>query len=197
VTRALALLALVGLGACGGPSAPMLATDVPARLPAEYEAALDRWTRGGESYEAFEGRVFVRSTWFSPEFAAAYADRSSERLGLSRAEATGGRAALVKNASEEARFLVVLNTHDPRWSDLGAPGSTLRVALRQGEDEVRPTAVDRVDEERQADLFPFFPYVGPLTTVYWVTFPPVPDPKHVTLRIAGPPAVVDLKWENP
>ncbi len=192
--RALIALALC---ACGGPSAPMLATDAPVRLPAAYEGALNRWTRGGEAYEEFVGRLFVRATWFSPAFAAAYAERAQERLALPTSEATGRREALVKTAAEEARFILALNTHDPRWSDLGGEGSTLRVAIVQGGEEIRPTSVEQVSDERQADLFPFFPYVGPLTTVYWVTFPQLPDPKRVTLRIAGPPAVVDLHWEAP
>jgi hypothetical protein len=175
----------------------MLASNPPVHLPAGYEASLNRWTRGGEAYEEFVGRLFVRATWFSPAFAVAYAERAQDRLGLAPSEAGARREALVKTSAEETRFLVALNTHDPRWSDLGGEESTLRVALVRGDAEIAPIAVQRVSDERQADLFPFFPYVGPLTTVYWVTFPPAPDPKHVTLRIAGPPAVVDMHWEAP
>jgi hypothetical protein len=192
VKRALLAALLAG---CGAPPAQFLAVQAQPSLPPAYEKALDTWTRGGQSYEAFVGNVFARATWFSPAFTAAFTDRESELLGLPPAEAGARREEAVKKAEGETRFFLALNTRDPHWADLARPDATMRVVLRDGDHEIQPLLIQPVSDTQQADLFPLLPYVGQLTTAWWITFPRAPDPKHVTLRLAGTPALVDLVWE--
>lgn len=187
------------LAGCGGAPRGMWAYDRSARLDGDYEEALATWTRSAETYEFFESRVFVHATYFSPRFAAAYAQRRAERLALSPADARAELEERVSRAEREAAFLLSVFTHDPAWNDfagLDDPGGTLRVVLVDGDRQIAPTRLEPVSTDEQADLFPFFPYVGPLATAYWVTFPQPADPRAVTLRIAGPPAVVDLHWSS-
>ena len=190
---ALALLPLA-LAACGAPPTAPFRLAEDATAPA-YEPALAAWTRKGETYEYFESRVFVRATLFSPAFAASFATRRAQRLGMSPTEARAERAGLVSRAGEEVRFFAAVVTNDPFWNDLDrGEKATLRARLMANGEAIVPTAVQRLTDDELADMAPFFPYADPLSRGYWIIFPASPEGEDIHLRISGPPAIVNLRW---
>ncbi len=180
------------LPACGGPAPGRWAYDAAGRP--EYADALKTWTRMEETYEHFESRVFVRATYFSPAFAAAHSRFRAQRFGLDPATAKRSLTQAVGAANDKAKFFVSVVTNDPYWNDMHRRDGTLRATLRLGDEAYPPIAVRRLTNDEMADLAPFFPYIDLLSTGYWATFPLPPDRKRVWLRIAGPPAVIDLVW---
>lgn len=193
--RALPALLLLALMACGGPG-PTEWQYSPGAIAPDYQDALKDWTRSAETYEYFESRVFVKATWFSPAFAAAHARYRAQRLGLSPAEAEAALAAALASARQEVRIFAAVVTNDSFWNDMHRPGGTLRPTLRVGDDVVEANRVEKLTDNEMADLRPFFPYVNDLTTGYWLVFPLPEDVRLLHLRIAGPPAVIDLAWET-
>lgn len=188
------LLATLLLQACGAPPPGRWAHDPADRTP--YDEALKTWTRAQETYEHFESRVFVRATYFSPSFAAAHARFRTERLGLDPATAKRSLNQAVSAAGDKAKFFVSVVTNDPYWNDMHRRDGTLRATLRMGDEAFPPIAVKRLTNDEMADLAPFFPYLDLLATGYWATFPLPPKRKRVHLRVAGPPAVIDLVWDT-
>ncbi len=166
----------------------------PARS-GDYEQHLEDWTRFAERYEAFEGRVFLRATCFSPAFAAAYARNEAKRYGYDRAERTAHVSKAVEGASKELRFFVAVVTQDPNWNDLHQRDGSLRPRLLVGGDALAPKSVKRLNLDELADARAFFPYADSLTRGYWLVFERPVEPKTIRLRLAGPPARVDLAWE--
>ena len=189
-----ALLPLLLLAGCGGPAPARWAhdsTDQP-----DYEDALRDWTRQRETYEHFESRVFARSTYFSPAFAAAHARYRAQRMGFDPATARKASGEAVAAAQREARFFLSLVTNDPYWNDLHQRDGTLRATLRVGDNAYPPLKVRRLSNDEMADVQPFFPYVDLLANGYWVVFPLPESRERIQLRVAGPPAVIDLLWET-
>ncbi len=189
-----ALLAALVLTACGAPP-PGRWTHDPKDIPS-YDDALRTWSRDAETYEAFESRVFVRATYFSPAFAGAYQTYRAERLGLDPATARANLEESTRRASEEAWFFMSVVTNSAYWNDLQQKRGTLRATLRLGDKAYPPLEVSRLNSDELADLMPFFPYIDELSVGYWAVFPLPEDHKTVHLRVAGPPAIVDLKWET-
>lgn len=188
-------LGILVLAACGAPSP---ASWMPQKPLPEYADALRTWTRKAETYEAFESRVFVRATWFSPAFAAVYAARRAERLGMASAEAQNEAAAHIDAAQREVRLFVAVVTNEPFWNDLErGEAATLRARLMHQGNALAPVRIERISDDTLADMGPFFPYADPLTRAYWITFPMPAEgvAQGLHLRISGPPAIVDLHWE--
>jgi len=193
IRRALAPFLL--LAACGSPPHGTWAWK-PGAPVGEYGAELTAWTRGEETYEAFESRLFVKATYFSPRFAAAYAAANVERRGLPASARGDQMRAAAERARTEARFFVTIAAHDPYWDDLGRDDATLRAVLLEGDAEVAPAHIERLSDDQKLDQTPYFPYLGPLTSAFWITFPAPADPRDVRLRVAGAPAVIDLHWKG-
>ena len=162
----------------------------------EYARALEQWTRYQERYKQFESRLFVRATYFSPSFASAYGAFEANRLALPNARRAQRLAELDNSARTTARFFLSVATHEPLWNDLDRESGSFRVVLVEGDDEISPVRVKRLSQDALADARMFFTYVGPLDTGYWVEFTRPANPKRVHLRLAGPPAVVDLAWNT-
>ncbi|MEZ4468185.1 MAG: hypothetical protein R3F60_33585 [bacterium] len=195
--RAVLHAVLLGLAtaSCGPPPTASYRLPEDATAP-EYERALAAWTRKGETYEYFESRVFVRATLFSPAFAASFATRRSQRLGMSPGEARAERSGRVGQAESEVRFFAAVVTNDPFWNDLDrGEGATLRARLMSGGEAVAPTLVKRLTDDELADMAPFFPYADPLSRGYWIVFPAPKADEDIHLRISGPPAIVNLRWK--
>ncbi len=192
--KARALVCALLVSACGAPPPGRWAFEKADRP--EYADALRTWTRAVETYEHFESRVFVRSTYFSPAFAGAHSRYRAKRLGLDPGTTRRSLAQAVSAAEDRAKFFVSVVTNDPYWNDLHRRDGTLRATLRLGDEAFPPIAVKRLTNNEMADLAPFFPYIDMLATGYWVTFPLPPKRKVVHLRVAGPPAVIDLVWKT-
>ena len=200
LTAALLAATLLGWASigCGPTPVPWVADDGQLAASLDYDDALDSWTRRREVYEAFESRVFAHATYVSPAFAAVWARFRAERLGLAQEAAAADRATIVGRAQGEARFFVAVSTNDPFWNDLHRTGGSLRATLGAGTDEpaIPALSVTRLSNDEVADARIWFPYLDPLTAGYWVVFALPEDHRRLHLRIAGPPAVIDLAWET-
>lgn len=190
-------LLLLCIGCAAGPPPQWKGVSASAEASSDYEASLATWTRHAAHYQALEGRLFVTATCFSPSFAMAYAQQRARRQGLPQAETTLLQRQLVRAAENEIRFFMAVSTYNDHWNDLEDPKSTLRLRLFHGDDGrfIEPLRIERISEDELADLRLFFPYATPLTVAYAVIFPAPATPHRLRLRVAGPPAVVDLEWE--
>ena len=189
---ALALILLTAAAACGPVKVPLGANQT---LSDDYEKVLKAYTRHEETYEYFESRVFVDATYFAPAFALAYAQQRTERLGLTVSEGQAERARLLERANSESRFFLAVVTNDFFWNDLDRKDGTLRARLIVDGEAVAPIKITRLTDDDLSDLIPFFPYVTMLGRGYWAVFPRI-EGKDVQLRIAGAPAIIDLKWSE-
>lgn len=186
---ALFAIPLLFLG-CGSAKVPAGANQT---LRADYADVLKRSTRSVETYEHFESRVFVKATYFSKAFAAAYARQRSERLGLSPNESKAEYTRLTEATEDEVRLFIQVVTNDFFWNDLDNPKGTLRARLIVDGEPVAAKRLWRLTDNAMADMTPFFPYVSTLARGYWAIFPR-PKGKPIHLRIAGAPAIVDMEW---
>jgi len=188
-------LLLLPLGCAGGP--PTQWKPSP-EITSGYTSVLETWTRDAAYYQELQGRLFVTATCFSPAFARAYAHQRALRQGLPKSEAALLRRELVRAAENEVRFFMSVATYDDHWNDLEDPKSSLRLRLFYGEGEtyIEPLRIERVPADELADLRLFFPYSNPLSVAYVVLFPAPPSIDRLRLRVAGPPAVIDLEWHS-
>lgn len=195
--KRIAALALLLVGCGGGAPQVWMQEGIAAADDGDYGEALTDWTRGRETYQAFEGRVFVQATYVSPRFAHAYARFRAERDGFPPGDVSQAVEAAGARARLEARFFVAVNTNDPYWNDLDHAEPTLKVSL-SGRDGVvaQATEVRRLTANEMADAVIYFPYADALTRGYWLVFPLPEDHRSLRLRIAGPPALIDLRWET-
>lgn|GEM_PF-3051914 len=193
--RGLLCALLLTIGCSGGPPPQWSAA---TQVTSDYDDVLDTWTRDASHYENLQGQVFVKATCFSPAFAQAYSIERARRQGLPKNEAALLRRELVRAAESEARFFITLSTYNDHWNDLESPKSSIRLRLfhGQGENFIEPLRIERVPEDELADLRIFFPYSTPLSIAYVVIFPAPPQNDHLRLRVAGPPAVIDLEWHT-
>jgi hypothetical protein len=192
-----AALAFLLLGCGGGAPQVWMQEGIAAADDGDYGEALSAWTRSRETYQAFEGRVFVQATYVAPRFAHAHARFRAERDGRPAGEVRQAAEAAGAQARNEARFFVAVNTNDPYWNDLDRAQPTLKVSLA-GRDGVVAQAkeIRRLTADEMADAVTYFPYATPLTRGYWLVFPLPEDHRSLRLRIAGPPALIDLRWET-
>lgn len=192
-----ALLISLMLAGCGArPTPHWAAPDEGVAASTDYEGSLKDWTRSGQNYELFDTRASVYATYLSPRFVADYTAHQGDVEGLPDAEIMRLRAARIARAEQEARFLVSLSTREMPWDDLGRGDGTMRVVLREGEDEIKPISLIKLTRQEMMVTRLYYPHLSPLTNGYWITFPKPSTPKAVTLRIAGPPGQIDLKWES-
>ena len=188
------LTVLLTLTACGGTPVPSweVAPDT-----ASFKKVQAAWTRSGELYEHFEGRLFVSATWISPAFAKRYAQQRAERMGLDQPSAEAEIAQAVANASEQAQFIIHVVTQTSRWNNMDRPSGGLRPQLFINGIATQATSIKRLSFGEIEDERPFFPFISPLGHVYRVQFPQPTDRSRVILRIAGPPAGrLDLEWKT-
>ena len=165
-----------------------------ASLP--YKRVLTKWTRSAAAYEGLETRFFVQSTCLSPNFIDALARERATRADLIPREAESIKQNLRQRERDELRFFLVLETREPHWDDLDQRDPSLKVRLfpTEGDRFVEPTKIERVTNNEMADLRVLFPYAGPSTTGYWITFPKQEKPIQLRLQVGGTPASVDLIW---
>lgn len=191
------LAAGAAAGGCGGPPAQPWSpqAEATATLP-RWETTLSAWTRREEAYEAFEGRLFVTATLLSPTFGRAWVEERARREGWTSDRRTTERAAADAAAQSALTFYVGVIAQDVRWDD-AAPDGTLEMALTTAGGEFHASSVQKLSEDEIGDLLPYLTWVTPLHSLYRVTFPPLASPSVVGLRIAGPPAHLDLRWELP
>ena len=166
-------------------------TDAPG-----WASTSPAWTRHGEAYEAFEGRLFVTGVCYSPQFVDAWTRFRAEREGWPAERRDATLLSEATEASRRLRFLVGVVAQDDRWDDAG-PSSSLEFTLRVDGRVVAPASVRHLTDNELADLIPYFRWLTPLHTGYLVDFPPQATPQRLDLRVAGPPARIEMTWEIP
>lgn len=191
--RTAALSAALAAG-CGGP--PRQPWDVTGDRVEGYARTLDAWTRKGEAYESFEGRLFATATCGAPSFERALAQRRAEREGWTTARLDAAQAEVANQAAVRLRCLVAVAAQTSLWDDAG-PGGSLQFSLQSPSGPVPATTARKLNADETADLVPYFTWLTPLQSAFWVEFPAQSPPERLTLRISGPPALIDLNWKVP
>jgi len=186
--------AALGLSACGGP--PSQAWHPPTQTPVRWQTTLDAWTRRGEAYEAFEGRLFVTATCLSPAASAALLWERAHREGWSGDRLETALAEQSAHDRETLTFLVGITAQDARWDD-AAPDGTLEMAVRLDGHPVPLRGLTRLDEDTIGDLVPYYAWITPLHSVYRLEVGTTAEPAAVDLVVTGPPARVELGWKTP
>ncbi|MEE2645570.1 MAG: hypothetical protein VYD19_11610 [Myxococcota bacterium] len=158
----------------------------------EYEESLAAWTRRGERYENFEGRLFVTATLFSPAFTKAYQRRLEKRRELRQRE----REHQTERNRDTLRLFVAMNTTEQLWNDLRLKGGVFEATLFVDGRAIQPLKIERVALQTSTFLSLAFPYLSSLDQGYWLSFPAAEPQQHIALRISGDPASVTLRWEK-
>ena len=199
----LALVALVGLAACGSaPPAVSLSEQWPAR-PGDYEDVTTAWTREGVLRGQYQQVLDLVATFKSPEWRAAHAERDADHRKLGDAE----RAQLVAQAKADMagpyEIELMVTTWDRRENDLDrGKKSVWHVVLvdDQGH-EIEPIEIVR-DKRPAFTVRAEFPALGDFAVPYVARFArttPVlgPNVHAVRLRMSSERGGVELSWNAP
>ena len=157
-----------------------------------YDQSLAAWTRRGECYENFEGRLFITATLFSPPFAKAYQSRLEKRRALRQGE----QVRSTDHGRDTLRLFVAMNTTEQLWNDLRLKDGVFEATLFVDGRALQPLKIERIPLQTSTFLNLAFPYLSSLDQGYWLSFPAVEPQQHVALRISGDPASVTLRWEK-
>lgn len=190
------LAVLVAAAGCGGPPVQPWSPATDATTSPRWSTTLAAWTRRGEAYEAFEGRLFTTATCMGPALSSALLRERAAREAWSGARL---EAALLADADRQRSTLSVLlglTPQDARWDD-AAPGGTLEMTLSVDGVDSPAGVVRKLSEDEIGDLIPYFTWLTPLHSAYMLEFAAPGDPTRVKLRVAGPPARVEMQWEVP
>jgi len=185
-TRGLVALGLGLAVGCSGLPPPMIGAAGPqlsdASANAQYQALLQRYSAERQIYIGFDTICFSGVTYESPAFREARV----RRRGAFEGEPPAQVAREVETALAEAdfyEFTLGVYMQNPRFDDLGLPGSIWRLALVTPEGQVAPTLIRRVGRA-DVNTRAYYPYMGDFWTVYQVRFP-----KAVKARPVVPPAM--------
>ena len=190
------LRAMLLLLCCGCASAPPISSWEPAEA-GDYEDVLAAWTRHGERYENFEGRLFATATLFSPAFTARYGEFEGRRRGLEGDELQRFIDTKVERTAQETRLFLSLHTVDLLWNQLEREGGVFEATLFVDDAPLQPVKVERIMLQESSFIPLLFPYFTPLCRGYWVTFPAVSPNRTLRFRISGAPASLTLNWRIP
>jgi hypothetical protein len=192
--RAAALAVAVSVLGCGGPPAQPWAP-APEATP-RWSSTLSAWTRRGEAYEAFEGRLFATATCISPSLTNGWLRERAAREGWSTPRLESELATAAERARSTLGIVLGVTAQDARWND-AAPGGTLEMTLTVDGVE-RPARLSRkLSEDELGDLVPYFTWLTPLHTGYLLEFDAPSPTSNLALRVAGPPARVEMRWDLP
>jgi hypothetical protein len=196
-----------GVTTSGCAIAPVRLSDADRAVEAdEYDDQVVHWTRRAEQYEDFLSRIFVYATFRGWSFRQAQIAHRAETERLPDVDVARLRARELAESTAGHDFFMAVHTHDWAWNRLERTGDDaiwrLRLLNDQG-DSVAPLEIQRLGtrDPRYTRLYPHYRefYVG-----YLVRFPRTTDDGReilrdgigrFTVRIGGPQAVVDLKWE--
>ncbi len=197
--RALPLILMLGLTACGGMGTSTDTQTWAAQTQSDYSDALRNWTRKGQAFQDLEQRILVYATLLSPSFQADRARFEGKNLGLSQADIEARVEQATAEAEDSVQFFMVVSTFDSHWNNLDKAEHTFSLFLKSATGESTPTSVKLLNKEEYTNAQLAFSYAEPLFKGYLVRFPKPEStgtsPGDLTLRIAGAPALVELKWD--
>lgn len=170
---------------------------------ADYEKALERWTRHEKVYHRLASRLFVTATYQSPQFLATYNQRYAEIFSLSEEEVKIKEAEAEKILSRHHEFFFTAATPVRRWNDFSSANSIWRVTLVNDRGrEVSPTTLQEV--KKTPNLQALYPYLNDFALAYRVQFPRrladgtevmSPTDRYLTLKFASALGKTELRWE--
>ncbi len=181
------LLALVlGLAAgCSGLPPPMIGSAGPelsdGQANAQYKALLQRYSAQRQIYVGLDTICFGGVTYESPTFREARIRRRDAFQADPPAKVESDVEAARVEGEDFYEFTLGVYMQNPRFDDLGLPGSIWRLALVTPLGQVAPTLVKRVGHA-DVNTRAYYPYMGDFWTVYQVRFP-----KLVQARAVVPP----------
>jgi hypothetical protein len=201
--RLLALLLLAVSCASSPPRASLFGPPSGDISPKDYKQVLRTWTRSDKVYQGLENKMFVSSTFHSPEFRRAFAIAFPEIYGhggdITRRELVD----LTGDVEQFHTFFVTAYTPDEKWNDLHQEDSIWRVNLI-GSEEVAVDPAQIIPVKIDANLQAVYPHITRFDEAYLVRFPLtdamgrlVLDPKSTSakFRIASALGSAELIWE--
>jgi len=166
----------------------------------DYERILDDWTREDRLYDGLDSKLFVHSTFHSPEFRKTFLLRHPDVYG--RGSETARRLALtLPDGVEEIEFFFSAFTSDVKWNDFDQEDSIWRVVLKGDETEPVDGQVSRV--KTTANLRAIYPFITDFSRTYVVRFPrtdaggmPVisSSSRSIELRFLSALGTAELVW---
>ncbi len=187
-----AALAVAALAVAGcHPRSPL-----PLTREGEWALARDGATRRTVLYDGFKHRATGTATYLSLAVREARARRLGQWLGWTEQELTARLEQERTEYAEGEEFLLSFYAAGARASDLDAPQSIWRVALKVEGVDVLASRITSMDSD--ANLVSLFPYIGPFDVAYRVLFPRPPSgelgPRPFVLELASGLGKVTLDY---
>ncbi len=179
LARAAALATALAAAGCH-PRQPM-----PLTQHGEWAWVRDAATRRFILYDNFDHRATATATHLSLEVREARSRRLAEWLGWTDQELQTSLAQERKEYAAGEEFLLAFFTADWKSTDLAAPRSVWRVAVKVDGADVLASKVTSLDQNPNLDGL--FPYIGPFDVVYRVQVP-----RPASGAFAGRPFVLEL-----
>lgn len=149
---------VIGLSGCSYLQSYVdMATD--RGMSAEYQAALDKWTRSKTVHSQFQTRVKITATLKSVEFNRAYLKEYARIYQKAPEEIKKAEAAQASLASDFTEFVFYAYTPDKDDNDFDRSNSIWSVFIIDGQgNRIAPLEIRRIDRIT-AQKESFYPYV--------------------------------------
>ena len=135
-------------------------------------AVLHRYSAEKQIFIGFDTICFSGVTYESPAFREARIRRRDAFLAEPPAQVARDVEAARVEAENFYEFTLGVYMQNPRFDDLGLPGSIWRLALVTPVGQVAPTLIKRVGHA-DVNTRAYYPYMGDFWTMYQVRFPKV------------------------
>ena len=141
-----------------------------------YHDALSKWSRQGKIYAMAGSEVIIMdATYKSDEFRESFTTEYSRLYGLDSVEGSKKLtySEIVANSSKEEQkleFFVSFYTPDPKWNDLDKKNSIWNLYVETaGGNRIEPASIENISRD-DARTKNFYPYIGPWSEAYVVSF---------------------------
>jgi hypothetical protein len=173
--RALTALGCCALLGCASAPIPRVPGDPPpavkdAAAERAYQDVLERSTRAQGVYDNLDTKVFFRATWQSPAFAEARVRREALFKAMPPAELEARLTAERARLADVTEFFVAVHANDYRFDDLEKKDSMWRMVLVSGDEELKPTSVERLGRTN-TEMRSYYSYLESFWVGYRVRFP--------------------------
>lgn len=185
----------LSLGACATTGPLPWAHDASSQSASDYAQTLKQWSRHSETYVDLEARMWLDATLLSPNFVAAQERQRGQLSGWRPAELQAALSEATQRAEGHTQILLSLVTNQYSWNALDFDHSPFSVHLIRADGQLlAPRRVQRVSEHEVSALRPLFPYIRPASVVYRLTFDALPQPRPISLRVAGSLGQAEVSW---
>ncbi len=172
--RAWLLAGLLLVPACNSLPPPIVGSPGP-ELPdgqanAEYQAVVQHYSAQRQIFIGFDTILFGGVTFESPSFRDARIRRRDAFQAQPPDQVARDLQAAQADTPDFYEFTLGVYVQNPRFDDIGVPGSIWRLALVTPVGEVSPVLVKRLGHAT-LNTRAYYPYMGDFWTVYQVRFP--------------------------